>query len=198
MEETEIGEVGVDKLTETTHEKAKEESARAPWLRWLALSTALFAVTAALASLESGRCANEALLQMNEATLKQTQAADAWAYYQAKGVKQVTRDAEVNILKALNAPADVIAAIRTDSQRYGAEQEQSKQQATTLEHEQQELQRASHASLEQHHSFAYAVTILQVAIGLSAIAALIERRWIWVFGLMCGFAGIAFLTAGFI
>ena len=196
MEETEIGEVGVDKLGEATHEKAREASARAPWLRWLALSTALFAVAAAFASLESGRYANEALLQMNAATLKQAQASDAWSYYQAKGIKQVTRDAEVGILGALNVPAEMIAAIRTDAARYGAEQDQSKQQATKLEQEQQEFERASHSSLERHHMFAYAVTILQVAIGLSAIAALIEHRWIWVVALVCGIGGMAFLAAG--
>ena len=198
MEETEIGEVGVDKLTEATHEKAKEESARAPWLRGLALSTALFAVTAAIASLESGQYVNEALLMMNEATLKQAQAADAWSYYQAKGIKQVTRDAETTILNALNAPADVVSGIRTDAQHYGAEQEQSKQQAMTLEQEQRELEHSSRSSLEHHHTFAYAVTILQVAIGLSAIAALIERRWIWILALVCGTAGMSFLAAGFL
>ena len=198
MEETEIPEVGVDKLSEAAHEKAKEEGGRAPWMRWLALSTALFAVTAAIASLESGQWANTALLQMNGATLKQSQAADAWAYYQAKGIKQVTRDAEITILNALNAPADVASAIRKDSDRYRSEQEQSKQQATQLEKEQQELQSLSHDSLEHHHMFAYAVTILQVAIGLSAIAALIERRWIWSVALLCGVTGIGFLTAGFV
>lgn len=198
MEETEIGEVGVDKLAEQAHEKAREESARAPWLRGLALSTALFAVTAAIASLESGQRANEALLKMNEATLAQAQAADAWSYYQAKGIKQVTRDAEMSILKALNVPDDVLNGIRADSARYGSEQEHAKQEATKLEQEQQELQQASRSSLEQHHTFAYAVTILQVAIGLSAIAALIERRWVWLIALVCGIAGIGFLTSGFL
>jgi hypothetical protein len=198
MEETEIGEVGVDKLAEGTNEKAKEHGAQAPWLRGLALSTALFAVTAALASLESGRWANEAILQMNEAALKQTQAADSWAYYQAKGIKQVTRAAEIDLLNALNAPADAIGAARTDSARYSAEQEQSKEEAKKLEKEAQELHGESHSSLERHHMFAYAVTILQVTIGLSAIAALIELRWIWGVALVSGTVGIGFLAAGFL
>jgi len=196
MEETEIGEVGVDKVSERVHEKAREEGARVPWLRGLALSTALFAVMAAIASLEAGRYASDALLLMNEATLKQAQAADAWAYYQAKGIKQVTRDAESTILNVLNVPADLVGSIREDSQRYAAEQEESKRQATKLEEEQREREQSSHASLERHHTFAYAVTILQVAIGLSAIAALIERRWIWIIACVCGTAGIAFVVAG--
>ncbi|HVO22736.1 MAG TPA: DUF4337 family protein [Candidatus Margulisiibacteriota bacterium] len=105
MEESEIGEVGVDKLAEQAHEKARKQGARVPWLRGLALSTALFAVAAAIASLEAGRYASEALLRMNEATLRQAQAADAWAYYQAKGVKQVTRDAAASILTSGSSPA---------------------------------------------------------------------------------------------
>jgi len=79
MEEAEIGEVGVDKQAEAAHrEKAKEERHRVPWLRGLAVSSACFAVIAAIASLKSGHSANEALL-------KQSRATDQWAYYQATG-----------------------------------------------------------------------------------------------------------------
>jgi hypothetical protein len=108
----------------------------------------------------------------------------------------VTRDAEVTILTTLNAPADLVNSIRTDSQRYTAEQEQAKRQATQLEEEQRERELTSHATLERHHTFAYAVTMLQVAIGLSAIAALIERRAIWVIGCTCGTAGLGLVVAG--
>src|SRR5690348_5857313 len=103
MEESEISEVGVDKLNEETHEKAKERRAHTPWLQWLALSTALFAVLAAIASLKSGQLANESLLRMNEATLKQAQASDAWSYYQAKGIKQITRESDLDVLSSLHA-----------------------------------------------------------------------------------------------
>jgi hypothetical protein len=48
MEETEIGEVGVDKQAEAAHEKAQEEKHRAPWLRGLAVSSACFAAIAAM------------------------------------------------------------------------------------------------------------------------------------------------------
>lgn len=198
MEETEIGAVGVDKVNEDAHEKAREEKHRAPWLQWLALSTALFAVLAAIASLVSGQLANEALLQMNESTLKQAQASDAWTYYQAKGIKQITREAEADMLAASHAADDAVAKSRDESARYQSEQEQIKEEAEKLEREQKELQEKSGRDLQRHHTFAYAVTVLQVAIGLSAIAALIERRSIWLFALACGSGGIAFFIAGFI
>src|ERR1700736_5127573 len=135
MEETEIGEVGVDKLHEQGHEKASEGKHRAPWLQWLALTTALFAVLAAIASLKSGQLANESLLSMNEATLKQAQASDAWSYYQAKGIKEVTRQAEIDILTASRAPADAIAKVRAEADRYKSEQEDIKKEALRLEQE---------------------------------------------------------------
>ena len=198
MEETEIGEVGVDRLNEQTHEKAREGKHHAPWLQWLALSTALFAVLAAIASLKSGQLANESLLRMNEATLKQAQASDVWSYYQAKGIKQVTREAEADVLKFSRAPEDVIAKVRAEADRYKSEQEDIQKDARRLEQEQRELAEKSRQDLERHHRFAYAVTMLQVAIGLSAIAALIERRAIWFIALVGGLAGIGLLLYSFV
>ena len=193
MEETEIGEVGVDKLNERVHERAKEHKDRAAWLQWLALSTALFAVLAAIASLKSGQLANESILRMNEATLKQAQASDAWSYYQAKGIKEITREAEVDVLSVSHAPTDAITKARAEADRYKSEQEDIQREALKLEQEQKELAAKSQQDLERHHRFAYAVTVLQVAIGLSAIAALLERRGIWFMALLGGIAGLGLL-----
>ncbi len=190
MEEAEIGEVGVDKLDEAAREKALERKRQTPWLKWLALSTALFAVLAAIASLESGQLANEALVEMNEATLKQAQASDAWSYYQAKGIKQITREAAADILESAHAPEAAVKKMRDDAERYKTEQEDVQKEARAFEREQQDLVEKSRRELERHHRFAYAVTMLQVAIGLSAIAALIERRGIWLFALAGGLIGI--------
>jgi len=193
MEETEIGQVGVDKLGEDTHEKAKEEHHRAPWLQWLALSTALFAVLAAIASLKSGQLANESLLRMNEATLKQSQASDQWSYYQAKGIKELSRESEVDLLTAEHAAADAIAKARGEADRYKSEQDEILKEAQKLEQEQKDFVEESRHDLERHERFAYAVTMLQVAIGLAAIAALIERRSIWYIALLGGVIGVGLL-----
>ena len=71
-------------------------------------------------------------------------------------------------------------------------------EARRLEQEQKELAGKSRQDLERHHRFAYAVTVLQVAIGLSAIAALIERRGIWFIALMGGIAGVGLLLYSFV
>jgi|SRR5215472_10806481 len=193
MEEEEIGEVGVDKLHEQADEKARERKERSPWLEWLALSTALFAVLAAIASLKSGQLANESLLLMNEATLRQAQASDVWSYYQAKGIKEISRDIEVDMLNVSHASPDSISKARTEAERYKGEEEDLQKEARRLEDEQKRLAEQSRLNLERHHRFAYSVTVLQVAIGLSAIAALIERRGVWLLALAGGAVGIGLL-----
>src|SRR5258708_29433746 len=65
-----------------------EEPERTRWLTWLSLSTAIVAVLAAVASLESGGHANEALLLKTNATLTQSAADDAWGHFQAKAIKE--------------------------------------------------------------------------------------------------------------
>jgi len=196
MEEIEIGEVGVDKVGDQAREQAKEKAEQKRWMRWLALSTALFAVLAAIASMMSGKLANDSLLRMNEATLKQAQASDEWAYYQAKGIKQVTREAEANILTASHGAPDAVTQSRDDAARYKSEQAEIQDKAKHLEEEQKELQEKSHESLERHHTFALVVTLLQVAIGLSAIAALTELHGIWIIALLSGAAGIIYMIIG--
>ena len=198
MEETEIGEVGTDKVGEGVHEKAREEAHQKPWLRGLALSTAVFAVLAAIASLRSGQFANDSLLRMNEATLKQAQASDQWAYYQAEGIKGVTHEAESNILASAHAPDDLVQKERDQIAHYKARQDELGREARALEQEQQNLQKESSEDLERHHRFAYAVTILQVAIGLSAIAALLEQRRVWWLALLAGAVGAVMFAIGFL
>ena len=67
---------------------ATHRSARPRWLDYLAISTALFAVIAAIAALESGNYANESLFQANRAVLLQTQAVGTWSQYQAESIKK--------------------------------------------------------------------------------------------------------------
>jgi hypothetical protein len=189
-EEMEIGEVGVDKVGESAQEAGEREGGRAPWLRWLALSTAVFAVVAALGSLRSGHFANESLLSASEATLRQAQASDQWAYYQAKGLKSLARESEAEVLAALHAAPDELARVRGEAQKQKSEQAEIQVEARKLEDEQKKLSAESTRDLDRHQRLAYAVTMLQVAIGLSAVAALIERRSIWLFALLLGAGGM--------
>jgi lipopolysaccharide export LptBFGC system permease protein LptF len=135
---------------------------------------------------------------MNEATLKQAQASDNWSYYQAKGIKQITRESQADLLEASHAPPDTISKMRSESERYKTEQEDIQKEARKLEQEQKDLAEQSRHDLERHHKFAHSVTILQVAIGLSAIAALIERRSMWIIALVGGIVGAGLFLYSFL
>ena len=186
-------EVDTDSLRESIDREIERQSGGL--LRTIALTTALFAALAAIASLEAGGTVNEALALKTEATQLQAQASDQWAYYQAKGLKAAVADAQKNIWLALDKtpPAD----LATNAARYLDDQKTSREKAEALEHERDAKTDESNALMHRHHYFADAVALLQVAIALGAIAALTRRRAAWVgsaiLGVIgCGLFGFAF------
>src|ERR1700722_8918924 len=79
-------EVDTDKLREQIDHEI-EQSGGGRLLRLTALTTAMLAAIAAVASLKAGATVNDAILLKTEATQLQSRASDQWAYYQAKGIK---------------------------------------------------------------------------------------------------------------
>ena len=172
-----------ERLEEATERAVEASEERSRWLLYLSLSTAIIAVMAAIAALESGTFSNEALMQKNEALLAQSKASDQWAYYQAKGIKAAIYTSQGNLQKA--------------SQETTEQQEISKS-AKEFESEVQRSSEESQRSLEHHHRFAYAVTMFQVSIALAAVAALSRQKIIWLVGLAISVMGIAFFVNGFV
>src|SRR5215510_8573562 len=91
-----------EKLDEATERAVEAAEHRSRWVVYLSFSTALIAVLAAIAALESGAYSNEALAQKNEALLAQSQASDQWAYYQAKSVKAAIYASQAAALEPTN------------------------------------------------------------------------------------------------
>ncbi len=150
---------------------------------YLSLSTAIIAVLAAIASLESGSLSNDALLFKNQAVLLQAQASDQWAYYQAKGIK--------GVLYSLNGN-------KSEGERYKKEQEGIQEKARELEERVKQANEQASERLENHHLFALSVTLFQVAIALSAIAAIMRRKPLWWIGLGLGVFGLVYFIRGFL
>jgi hypothetical protein len=113
-------------------------------------------------------------------------------------VKSVTRSSTAEVLSALRAGDEEVARARAEAEKYKKEQDEIQVEAKALEEERKKLLDDSAADLRRHQRFAYSVTALQVAIGLSAVAALIGRRGVWLFALLIGAAGCALLTASFL
>jgi len=180
-------EIDTDKLRETIDDEIEKEGG-GTLLRTIALTTALFAALAAIASLEAGSTVNEALALKTEATQKQAQASDQWAYYQAKGLKATVTELSKNSWTALDkTPPEELAK---NLERYAADQRKSKEDAETLEHERDEKNKEADELMHRHHFFAQSVALLQVAIALGAVGALTRKRPAWLASVLLGLGGL--------
>ena len=167
-------EVPTEQLQDDIKEKAEEASREKEkkWLMYVAISTALVAVFAALTALMAGHHSDEALIE-------QIKASDQWAYYQAKGIKAEIRSLGIGINK--NDSADI--------SKYKNEQEEIKRIA-----EEHEKESAFH--LSKHIVLARAVTLFQIAIAISAIAILTRKRFLWFAGMGLAVIGVVLFAIG--
>jgi len=171
MEESEVP---TEHLTESIHEHAESKG----WSFFVALSTAVMAVLAAISSLLAGDNVNEALIN-------QVKASDQWAYYQAKGIKYEIADATNKLTMTVQNRAIDTAKIA----KYGAEKDQIMHSAEHYEQESEQL-------LIHHKILARAVTLFQIAIAISAISILSHKRMLWLGSLVMAAIGIIFLLQG--
>ena len=184
-------EVDTDKLREQIDEEIERSGGRL--VRVIALTTALLAACAAIASLEAGATVNEALVLKTEATQLQARASDQWAYYQAKGIKGAISAATIAAWRAAGkAPpaADSVAVAK-----YAADQKAIADSAREMEHERDMRSAEADRLLQQHHGFAYAVAFFQIAIALGAVAALTRSRPVLGASLLAGILGLGFFIA---
>ena len=168
MEETEVP---LEHLHERVQETAEHSGER--WISWVALSTAILAVFAAIAGLLSGKHANEAMMS-------QIEASDQWNYYQAKSIKASVLDAKMSLAGAPNE------SDQSKRDRYEKEQEEIKSDA---EHK----EAAAKSNFHKHEVFAGGVTMFQIAIAIAAISALTKKRHFWMVSLIFGAVGCVFL-----
>jgi hypothetical protein len=177
-------EVPTEQLHETLHEKAEEAEAspQSRWIAQVAISSALIAVAAAIASLLAGHHANEAMLE-------QMQATDQWAFYQAKGIKATVLDSKLQLLEALGKTVRDEDRVRVA----GYEGEQKK-----IEEAGHEMEASSRVHMQRHNVLARAVTVYQIAIAMAAIAVLVRRRRLWFLSVALGLIGTGFLIQGLV
>jgi hypothetical protein len=143
----------------------------------VALSTAIIAAFAAIASLLAGDHANEAMVS-------QIESSDQWAFYQAKGIKAAVLSTKLALLEGQGKKAE--AKDEEKLAEYSKEQEEIKKEAETKHHE-------AEAHLQRHKLLAGGVTLLQIAIAVGAISALTKRKAFWWVSLCFGLGGVYFL-----
>ena len=180
-------EIDTDRLRESIDEEIEHQGGSL--LRWISLTTALLAALAAIGSLRAGATVNEALLLKTESTRLQAEASDQWAYYQAKGIKGAVAQGAISAWQA--AGKQPPAALGAQAARYTKEQADIQLKAKSFEEKRDERSHEADLLLAQHHHYAIAVALFQIAIALGAIGALTRIRLVWFASLAAGIAGIA-------
>jgi Domain of unknown function (DUF4337) len=181
-------EIETDKLREAIDEEIEKEGG--DLLRTIAVSTALFAALAAIASLQAGGTVNEALALKTEATGLQAKASDQWAYYQAKGLKATVTDLSKSTWIALDKPVPDDLSKALD--KYTEDQKTSREKAEEFEKQRDEKDAEAEHLMHHHHFYAQSVALLQVSIALGAVAALTRKRLVWVGSALLGVIGAGF------
>lgn len=190
-----LAESAQDTITER-HQQAQAEGGRPAWLEALAVSTALFAVLAAFASLKAGDSANEALYRANQAVLQQTQAVDTWSQFQADSIKKYQALSLITLLPHVGGSAAEVAAVKQQVAARQKTQDALLTEAKQRDAETAKLSQESEGLLARHTKYALSVTLFQVAIGLAAIATLLRRQPLWWLSLGVGAGAVSALVVG--
>lgn len=153
------------------------------WQGWLALSTAIMAVLAALTTLYMGKYSSRAIMA-------QGQESDQWAYYQAKSIKGHTyevnlRTLELQYLFQKGLPGEAAAEYQKTLKKYGEEIKRYDTEKKEIKHKAEEIAKVKLKAQEMGGNFAYSLIFLQIALMLSSIASLTKRHYLWYIALVC-------------
>ena len=158
----------------------------------VAVLTAVLSTIGAIFGYMGGHSQNEALMFKNEAAIQKTSASNQWNYYQAKSNKQNLAELSVTL-----TTGEAQAGFKQAVQRYAKEKEDIKRDAEKLEEKAHEADHQSEHAMHEHERWALSTTLLQIAIGLSAITLLSRKRWmlwtVYVSGVLGLAAGVAAL-----
>jgi len=163
--------------------------------RRVALTTAVYAVMLAIASLGAGNA-------MKHMLLAQQQSSDQWAFYQAKVIREhlyraqaLVMDAELADVAAARGPRQekqraLAAKFSEEEQRYNAEKKDIEKEAKKLEAERDHFR-------ARDHYFEFAEVFLQIAIVCASVAILAESRAMYGFSLVVAVLGVLSTLNGF-
>ena len=156
----------------------------------IAMFTAIIATVGALFSYMGGATQANAGLFKTNAAIKKPEASNQWNFYQSKSTKQALAELARDL-----APEAKQVTYQAKVERYEKEKGDIKLVAEKLESEATEWDHQSDEQMHQHHRWAQATTVLQVAIALAAIALLTKKKWLEY--AMFGAGGLGVVVGGF-
>jgi Domain of unknown function (DUF4337) len=139
----------------------------------IAMFTAMVATVGAIFSYMGGATQANAGLYKNNAAIKKTEASNQWNFFQAKSTKQSLAELSRDL-----AADDKKATYQGKIDRYEKEKAEIKLGAEKMEAEATQWDKQSDEQMHQHHRWAQATTVLQVAIAMAAIALLTKKKWV--------------------
>ncbi|MDP9078523.1 MAG: DUF4337 domain-containing protein [Bacteroidota bacterium] len=178
----------IENFSEKIHEQSNEHAhhmlseGKEKWVLYVALTTAVFAVLAAIAGLMAGAHADEAMMT-------QMRASDQWAFYQAKGIKSEMLISSNKILVALGK-----IPVAEDVEKV----KENKAEQAKIMKEAKDFQKESDEHTDKHSTLAKCVTLFQVAIAIGAISIITKRKSLWLASMGFAVIGLVFLIGGFL
>ncbi len=165
---------------------------KAKWETWAALTTIVLAVFTALGSLRVAANSNKAILN-------QALAGNAWAYFQAKSIKEHSFELQRDLLLAQLTHVPDVAKPHYDErvQKCTKEVARYKKEKNDIEKEAKSFETVRDDALKRKDQFANSTTILQVAIMIASVGLVIKRAAMWGLSILLGVVGIAFYTNGY-
>ena len=135
------------------------------WHYYIAATSVVIAVLAAISSFQSGTFSSLILVEKNNSILYQNQANKEWNYYLANYILSKDR-------------------------------EEFQQKAEELEEKSKKADLKSETYFEKTGHLSNAGTFFEIAIALSSISLLLQRKLLWQLSLILSLAGLYFLMTG--
>jgi hypothetical protein len=173
------------------------EASDKAFTRRVALTTAIYAVILAIASLGGNNA-------MKELLLAQQQASDQWAFYQAKAIREHQyrlQKLRLELELAERGPTmepevhqryqELLRKTTQEEERYGAEKADIEAAARKLEHERD-------ISQQRDPNFDYAGVLLQIAIVTATVSILATSWALYVFSFLFASLGTLLMLNGYL
>jgi hypothetical protein len=176
----------IEDFSENIHEQSNEHAhhilseGKEKWVLYVALTTAIIAVLAAI----TGLIAND---HADEAMLAQIKSSDQWAFYEAKSIKSEEIATSNKILVALG---------KTVAPQDSAKIKSNKADQAKIMADAKDLQKESIDHGVKHKILARGVTLFQIAIAIGAISIITKRKILWITSVGFAAIGIFFLLQG--
>ena len=166
------------------------------WINFLALTTVVIALGATMSTLSVGKFSNRGIL-------RQAQASNQWAYYQAKSIKGYLYELQKEKLDAeLKLVPETNTSVRQDYEKriqsYTDKINRYNREKANILKEAQNLERQRDEATIISQNFGLAVIFLQLAILMSSIATVMKKKTLWIFGLLLGVLGFLYFANGYL